>query len=64
MVFVILLFSIKWLFQWNVAEREPAGTSENFKKFPVIFPVLREFDPGLFSWARPVGWAKAATAFH
>jgi hypothetical protein len=49
MVFMVLLFSIKWLFQWNVAEREPAGTSENFKKFPVIFPVLREFDPGLFS---------------
>jgi hypothetical protein len=24
---------------------------ENFKKFPVIFPVIREFGPGLFSWA-------------
>jgi hypothetical protein len=33
---------------------------ENFKKFPVIFPVIREFGPGLFSWAtniKCVGWA-------
>jgi hypothetical protein len=25
MVFMVLLFSIKWLFQWNVAERELTG---------------------------------------
>jgi hypothetical protein len=24
---------------------------ENFKKLPVIFPVIREFGPGLFPWA-------------
>jgi hypothetical protein len=27
------------------------STSENFKKFPVIFPVIREYGPGLFSLA-------------
>jgi hypothetical protein len=42
----------------NVAEKELAGISgENFKKIPVIFPVLREFDPGLFSPGF-TAWAK------
>jgi uncharacterized membrane protein YgdD (TMEM256/DUF423 family) len=50
---MILLFSINWLFQWNVVERERIGIHQNFKKFPVILPVLREFDPGLFSMGHP-----------
>jgi hypothetical protein len=60
MVFMILLFVIKWLFQSNVAERESTDTSKNFKEIPCYFLCSQ----GIRSWFVLVGWAKAAESFE
>jgi hypothetical protein len=49
MIFVILLFFIKWLIDGVSLNGGLIGIQPEFWKFPVNFPVLREFDPVLFS---------------
>src|SRR5262249_10353087 len=53
---MVVLFSIECPYACVEVRNQSANgkyfmsqLDENFKKFPVIFPVIREFGPGLFS---------------
>jgi hypothetical protein len=60
MIFVILLILSNGCFDECRQKGNGSVSGENFQKLPVIFPVLREFDPCLFSLV--VGWVRRPRA--